>query len=207
MRIAFDIDQVLADIIQGARSVLAADLGISPESIVDTFEYSQPFTHGNPDLAARLVVEHSFWDREDLLTTCPVVPGAAEAVRRVHDAGHLAGYITRRPGHVSHLTTGWLAANGFMQAPVHHVGTGDAATNFDRCKSAACKMIGATHLIDDHATEVTTAGAAGICVVVVDTPVGRRERHEALLLRPQTLVARDAAHAVQLLLTPMTGVA
>lgn len=207
MRIAFDIDQVLADIILGARNLLAKDLGISAATIVDTFDYHRPFTHESPAIAARLAVEHAFWDRHDLLTTCPVVPGSAEGVSRVHAAGRLAGYVTRRPGHVSHLTHGWLRSNGFPVAPVHHVGTADAATTFNRCKSAACREIGATHLIDDHATEITTASEAGICVVVVDTPVGRRQRIEALKARPDTLVARDAAHAVEILLQPMAGAA
>lgn len=202
VRIAFDIDNVLACIITSARTVLASDLKIPVGEIILTEIYQSPFSHRNPTLARSLKVDHAFWDRPEVLIGCPVLPGALEAVRLAQRSGALAAYITRRPEFVRFHTQSWLNEHGFPNAPLHHVGTTNAQTTYETCKSTACKIVGATHLIDDHATEFTTARAAGIEVVVVDAPVGRAARMAAMANTPDALLAKDAYEAVQLILGP-----
>lgn len=200
MRIAFDIDNVLGDIISSARAALARDHGVPVERVVLTGIYHSPFSidDGGGDTLIRL--DHAFWDRDDVLKNSPVIPGAVDAVRRVAEAGSLAGYVTRRPGSVREVTQDWLDRGGFPSAPLHHVGTNDASTTYDLCKSSACRILGATHLVDDHATEIDKARRNGIDVVVVDAEIGRAARHAILEDHPEALLARDVGHAVELLL-------
>lgn len=200
VRIAFDIDNVLADIIASARQALARDLSVREEEIVLTNVYWQPFSHEDPVIADSLVLEHAFWDRSDVLRGCPVLPRALEAVRLAERNGALAAYVTRRPDAVRGITQWWLDSNGFPMAPLHHVGTTDAATTYDLCKSTICRQVGATHLIDDHATEIAKARSAGIEVVVVDAPVGREARMEVMAATPGASLARDALQAVEIAL-------
>lgn len=200
MRIAFDIDNVLGDIISSARAALARDHGVPVESIGLTGIYHNPFSidDGSGDTLIRL--DHAFWDRDDVLTASPVIEGAVAAVTRVAEAGALAGYVTRRPGSVRGVTQDWLDRGGFPGAPLHHMGTNDASTTYDLCKSSACRLLGATHLIDDHATEIDKARRNGIDVVVIDAEIGRSARYAILADHPEALLARDVGHAVELLL-------
>jgi hypothetical protein len=202
MRIAFDIDNVLGDIISSARAALARDHGVPVESIGLTGIYYNPFSIDDGSGDRLIPLDHAFWDRDDVLTGSPVIPGAVGAVTRVAEAGSLAGYVTRRPGSVRGVTQQWLDRGGFPAAPLHHVGTNDASTTYDVCKSSACREIGATHLIDDHATEIDKARRNGIDVVVVDAEIGRAARRAILVEHPEAILARDVAHAVEILLGP-----
>ena len=201
VRIAFDIDNVLGDIIASARAVLARDLGVEQDAIVLTNVYWQPFTHEDPVIASALTLDHAFWDRSDVLRGSPPLPRAVEAVTMAHESGNLAGYVTRRPETVRGITQQWLDAHGFPPAPLRHVGTVEVDTKYDTCKSTACREIGATHLIDDHATELSTALAAGIEVVVVDAPIGREARMRALEDNPEAALVDDVHDAVVYILT------
>jgi beta-phosphoglucomutase-like phosphatase (HAD superfamily) len=198
--VAFDIDNVLCDIIASAKRILAKDADIPVDEVILTNVYHRPFDHAVPEIAIRMRVDHAFWDREDLLSSCPAMPGAVEAVNRLHDHGMLAAYVTRRPASVRSVTEPWMRAMGFPMVPIYHVGTTDAQTTYEVCKSTVCHRIGATHLVDDHATEIATAKAAGIEVIVVDADIGRDRRMELLAENPGVMVARDAAHAVEMLI-------
>jgi hypothetical protein len=200
MLVAIDVDNVLADIISSARLTLAEDLGIDASDIVLTNAYHQPFGHPDPAVAARLVIEHAFWDRPEVLSRCPVIPGSLDAVLRLEDHGILAGYVTRRPAAVRGLTEEWMASSGFPDRPRRFVGTTDAGTAYDTCKSIACRELGATHLVDDHADEFSTARAAGIEVVVVDADIGRDRRMEALRDHPDAILVASMAQAADLLI-------
>lgn len=204
MRIAFDIDNVLGDIISSARAALARDHGLPVTSIGLTGIYHSPFSVDDGSGETLIRLDHAFWDRDDVLTGSPVIGGAVAAVTRVAEAGALAGYVTRRPDSVRGITQDWLDRSGFPVAPLHHVGTNDAATTYDLCKSSACRILGATHLVDDHATEIDKARRNGIDVVVVDADIGRDARHAILADHPEALLARDVSHAVDLLLGART---
>jgi hypothetical protein len=200
MRVAVDVDNVLADIVTSARMTLAQDVGVPVDEIILTGAYHRPFGHEDPAIAEKLVLDHAFWDRPEVLLRCPVLPGAREAMWRLHEAGMLAGYVTRRPGAVADLTREWHSAVGMPPAEMRFVGTTDASTTYDQCKSVACREIGATHLIDDHADEFATARAAGVEVIVVDAEVGRRKRMEVLAGHPEAVLVADAAEAVEVIL-------
>lgn len=200
MRVAVDVDNVLADIITSARLTLAEDLDLPVEDIILTGIYHRPFGHPDPEIDAKLELDHAFWDRPEVILRCPVIPGALDAMNRLHQAGMLAGYVTRRPDAVREMTRQWHGVNAFPKAEMRFVGTTDASTTYAQCKSVACGEIGAGYLIDDHADEFATARAAGVEVIVVDADIGRDRRVEVLSLHPDATLATSAAHAVDILM-------
>lgn len=200
MRVGVDVDNVLADIIAAARLTLSEDTGIAVDEIVLSGIYHRPFAHPDPEQDEKLAVGHAFWDRPEVLLRCPLLPGALDAMWRLKEAGMLAGYVTRRPGAVRELTSTWFERVGLPPAEMRFVGTTDASTTYDQCKSVACREIGATHLIDDHADEFATARAAGVEVIVVDAEVGRDRRIDVLSEHPDAVLVASAEEAVEHLL-------
>lgn len=200
MLVASDIDNVLSDIIASARRALARDVGIDPHEIILTQVYQRPFSHPDPQINAKLTLDHAFWDRAEVIDGCDPIPGSVDAMMRLHQAGMLVGYITRRPPTVREGTERWMRKHGYPAMPVHHVGTTAFDTTFELCKSSVCHKLGATHLLDDHATEIDTATRSGIEVVVIDADIGRDARHLVLARHPGTLLVADAAAAADLLL-------
>ena len=200
MKVALDIDNVLAAIIEAARTTLAEDLGVHRDDVVAMDRYHQPFRWSDRQGGADIEVAHSFWDQDRVLSRCPVLPGAVEAVGRLAGAGALAGYVTRRPPRTRPTTVAWLIAAPFPGAPLAFVGTEDPETTYATCKSIACRRMGATHLVDDHASEFASARAAGIEVVVVDFPVGRAMRTEAMRPHPDAVLVPDVGAAIDHLL-------
>lgn len=198
MKVSFDIDNVLADIVGTARSVLEEDMGLEPGSIEIIDFYDSPFRVKGSQTP--ISVDHSFWDDERIISNCRVFPRAVEAMQLAERAGIHAGYITRRPARTEKATEAWMASVQLPKKIVVHVGTENAETTFDLCKSEACAAIGATHLVDDHADEFRSAHAAGIKMVVVDAFIGRAKRRQILSNYPAIPVVPDAWSAVQLLL-------
>lgn len=199
LRIAFDIDQVLCMIVDHGRVVLAKDMGVDPSLIIVSDEYDQPFRFCEGAECLPVPVERAFWDRDDVLGGSEPAPGSVVALNRLHRRGLLAGYITRRPPQTRELTVAWLERHGYPNVPVHFVGIQGAVASYDLCKSTICRQIGATHLVDDHATEISNAAAAGIEVVVVDAQTGRAARDEALSRHPSAVKVATAAAAAALL--------
>lgn len=199
MKTALDLDNVIVDIMASARAVTAADHGLAIDAVIETNVYWDPFTHADPDIAERLKPEHSFWDREEVLLGAPMLDGSREAAWRLHDAGLLACYITRRPPSVDSITIRWLRDNGYPDLPVIHVGHTDRELYFNLCKSAACIEYGVTHMVDDQPHEIETLTEAGIRTILVDAPVGREKRREFMASNPHIPVADDLRHAVDLL--------
>ena len=198
MYIATDIDNVLLDIIASARIVLADKLGLQTEDVKLTDIYEAPFANSDPEIQNRIneITGHSFWNIPEILVGCPIFPNAPEAIEKLSRAGLFAGYITRRPNSVAQMTQDRLDHFGFPVAPVLHVGSDNQDTHFKTCKSTACQKLHATHLMDDHATEIETAHSAGIEVLVIDAPTGRDRRHEILKICPAPLFT-DVMDAVE----------
>lgn len=199
MKIGLDLDNVIVDIMASARAVTAADHGLVIEEVIETNVYWDPFTHADPSIAGRLKPDHSFWDREEVLLGAPMLEGSLNAVLRLHVAGLLACYITRRPPSVAALTVRWLLENGYPDLPVIHVGHTDRELYFNLCKSSACIEHGVTHMVDDQPHEIETLMEAGIRTILVDAPVGREKRREFMASNPHVPVATDLKHAVDLL--------
>lgn len=199
-KVAFDLDNVVVDILESARRTAAAMAGVEHDVILDTWTYATPFSHEDPVVAALIVTDHVFWQKHEILLQATVMEGAVEAIRRLHDAEMLAGYITRRAPNARDLTLEWLRVNGLPDVALHHVGHEDEALNHAMCKADICLEIGATHLVDDSQHEVQRALDKGIIPILVDHPLGRAARMEWLSQRPHVMLARDAVHAVEMLL-------
>lgn len=200
MRVGLDLDNVLVSTMASARRVIAQLREIPFEEIIETQEYWTPFSHQNPKLASRLVPDHAFWDREDLLLNADPLPGAIEAANILAKEGMLASYITRRPPAVASITEKWLKRQNFPIVPTHHVGSLNPDEYHANCKSSACRIEGVTHMVDDQAKEAEKLLSAGIQVVLVDAAIGRVDRHQYISVNPEIPVANDILHAVEMLL-------
>lgn len=199
MTVAFDIDQVLCMTVQRGRAVLAADIGVDPDAVRVTDDYDRPYALFEGGQLRPLPIERSFWDRDDVLDGSEPFPGSVEALVRLHRRGLLAGYVTRRPPATRGATERWLRRNGYPDMPVHFVGVETEVASYDLPKSDVCRLIGATHLVDDHATEVSRACEAGIEVIVVDAENGKAARSAVLKRHPTAVSVASAAAAVELI--------
>lgn len=200
MNIALDLDNVLIDIMGSAKRILARELGVPVHEIIDTGIYGAPFTHANPAIADQIKTDHAFWSRHDVLAqSCPL-PGAVDAANRLHQAGQLGCYITRRPPAVAKITAASLKDHAFPDRPICHVGHTEPKRNYAMCKSTACRDHAITHMIDDHVGEARTLKEAGIAVFLIDAPTRRDERRQFLAAYPSTPVAPDVSSAVDVLL-------
>lgn len=199
--VALDLDNVIVDILESARHVISHDVQVSVSEIRDTGVYSAPFTHEDPEIADKVVTSHDFWQRAEVLATATPLPGALQAVNRLDGNGQLVGYITRRSPRAQGITRAWLELQGFPMKPVHFVGHDDADMNQTACKAEICIRIGATHLVDDSQKEAASAIARGVSVILIDHPLGRKARDEWLARHPDITLARDAGHAIDMLIT------
>lgn len=206
MKIGCDLDNVAVDIMAGAKAAIARDVGIPVVDIIETHIYWNPFTHSDPSIAEKLVPSLSFWDREDVLLGSPAVSGSREAAWRLHDAGLLSCYITRRPPHVADLTLQWLRNGDWPMVPVEHVGNRNADEYFKVCKSSICLKYGVTHMMDDLADEAIALRKAGIEILLIDAAVGRQARKEFLEKHPEVMLFPDASAAADFALQQFLAV-
>jgi hypothetical protein len=169
-RVALDIDAVLADLIGSCRITCADYLGVAPDELSATDEYLLPFVHADRSLSERLrPVIADFWMDSATILRAEAVPGGLDLAHRLVGEARLAGYVTRRPPSVDHLTRRWLSERGFPLAGIelHHVGDSNA------CKSITAYALGASVLIDDSVHEASSALANGMHVVMVAMPYNR----------------------------------
>lgn len=197
MKIGCDLDNVVVDIMAGAKSAIARDHDLPVSEIIETHIYWSPFSHRDPEIAAKLVPPRSFWDREDVLLYSPIVPRSLEAVWRLYEADLLSCFITRRPPHVSALTRQWMRRNLFPELPIEHVGSVDEGKYFAVCKSTICQKYGVTHMIDDLADEAIALSQAGIEILLIDAAIGREARREFLKSNPTVPLYPDALAAAE----------
>ncbi len=200
MLVALDLDNVVVDIMVAARKAAAMMIDVDETEIIDTWRYYSPFTHINPVLAEKIITDHAFWERDDILASAPIISGAYEAAHRLADAGILAGYVTRRSPRSQGITQGWIDLNNLPNRPLRVVGHSDRAYYQNLCKSDACRDIGATRLIDDSHNEAARILAAGLDVIVIDHPLGREDRNQWIRENPKAMLAKDLVHAVDHLL-------
>lgn len=196
MRIASDIDHVMCDLVGQARVVLACDLKVPLEDIIQTNVYHRSLVHADPDINALINIDHAFWEREEVMHDALPMPGAVEAAWRLFDEGLLVAYVTRRGPNTTAATNGWLRRNGFPDVPARFVGSRDPATTYANCKTQACLVSGATMLLDDSQEEIERVVDAGLTGVLIDAPVGREARREFLRRRPDILCLPSIVEAV-----------
>lgn len=155
-----DLDEVCGDYTRAFRAVVAADRGVEP----DDLPLDRSWNFSEWDLSAddflRLhqlaVLEHR------IFKTMPVVPGAADALWRLSDAGVWIRIITHRLysnwGHAVAVadTVAWLDAVGIPYR--------------DLCFLGAKPQVEADCYIDDAPHNVEALRATGAEVVVFDRP-------------------------------------
>lgn len=200
MRVASDLDHVMCDLVGQARVVLADDLGVPVDEIIQTYVYHDSLAHADPATNARIRVDHAFWERDEVMRDALPMPGAVEAAWRLHDAGLLTAYVTRRGPNVAEATRQWLARNRFPPVPAHFVGSPDPTLSYADCKTAACIRSGATLLLDDSQDEVARVVDAGLSAILLDAPVGREARRAFCRGRPEILCLPSITEAVDHLL-------
>jgi len=156
-----DLDGVCGDYTAAFRDVVAADRGIDPDEL--PVERSWDFSEwgiGSADEFDRLhreaVMEHH------IFRTMPPMPGAAEALWRLSDAGVWIRIITHRLftnwGHATAVadTVAWLDSSGIPYR--------------DICFLGAKPEVEAHAYIDDATHNVEALRTAGNHVIVFDAP-------------------------------------
>ena len=201
MKVASDLDHVMCDLVGQARVVLANDLGVPIEEVVQTYVYHRSLAHADPMVDARIRVDQAFWERPEVMYDARPMPGALDAAWRLYDCGMLVAYVTRRGPNVRDDTLDWLQRMGFPPVPAHFVGTSDPATSYAACKTAACLKAGANLLMDDSQDEVERVVDAGLSAILLDAPVGREARRIFTRRRPDILCLPSVTEAVDHLLT------
>jgi 5'-nucleotidase len=158
-----DLDGVVGDHTYRFREILAELRGVDPETL--PLERSWDFGEWglSPEEYARYhriaVMEH------DMFATMPVMPGAAEVLWRLSDAGIWIRIITHRLyvhwGHGKAIgdTAAWLDAN---RIPYR-----------DLCFLGAKPQVEADAYIDDAAHNIEALRRAGNTVIVFDQPYNR----------------------------------
>lgn len=108
MRIAVDVDGVLADHLTPFVTELEAETGfeLRPEELAT---WDLPLPDGETDLltaVTRRLADPAY------LRRAPTVDGAIEGVERLRDRDHEIVVATHRPAHTHSATREWLADNG-----------------------------------------------------------------------------------------------
>ncbi|MSO86670.1 MAG: hypothetical protein EXQ71_04010 [Acidimicrobiia bacterium] len=156
-----DLDGVCGDYTAAFRAVVAADRQVAPETLVDarTWDFAEWGIHG-PEEFDRLhrlaVLEHH------MFRTMPTLPGVAESLWRLSDAGVWIRIITHRLcvnwGHAIAVadTVAWLDDKGIPYR--------------DICFLGAKPEVEADAYVDDATHNVQALRAAGNPVIVFDAP-------------------------------------
>lgn len=158
-----DLDGVVADYTLGFREVVAADLGVTPESLPQ--ERSWDFREWGLSTADfNRLHRHAVADLR-MLADLPAIEGAADALWRLSDAGIWIRIVTHRLyvnwGHAPAIadTVSWLDRH---RVPYR-----------DICFLGAKPEVEADCYIDDAPHNVEQLRAAGNDVIVFDQPYNR----------------------------------
>jgi len=158
-----DLDGVVGDYTAALRTVVAERTGVDPESL--PLERSWDFREWglSPEEFEQhhraAVLEHR------IFRTMPVMPGAAEALWRLSDAGVWIRIITRRLyvnwGHATAVadTVAWLDASGIPYR--------------DLCFLGAKPQVEADCYVEDAPHNVAALRSTGAHVIVFDQPYNR----------------------------------
>ncbi len=127
MRLGFDIDEVVCDLISYLCNYLTENYRVSWEpgcwttySLIDC-DYS-----GCNDKKFNNRVAIDLWNRVfdlNFLMGCDAVKGAVKSLQLLKRHGHALHYITTREKDKEYLTIKWLQSKGIPFDSVHHVGS------------------------------------------------------------------------------------
>ncbi len=154
MRIAIDIDSTLHHYWDVLSEVSVKRFGVE-------LPYEEQLTWGITRLREeqlRVCVQESHSDERIL--ACKPYPGAVEAVRRWHRAGHFIHVTSHRASDRRAVTERWLREAGLPFDDLH--------CSFD--KIARCRELSIELLIDDSPVNIARAIEAGIAVATILHP-------------------------------------
>jgi uncharacterized HAD superfamily protein len=183
MRIAIDIDSTLHhywDVLsRAAHERFGVDL-----------PYDQQITWGITRLKPRQVqacVEDTH--REAAILSATPYPGAVEAVRAWHDAGHFIHITSHRAVAAHEATEQWLERIGLPYDELY--------CSMD--KVARCQEIGIDLLVDDSPVNIARAVDAGIAVATIAHPWNRDvcEDEDVVCARDWTELRRALASMLE----------
>lgn len=149
MKIALDIDGVLADTGVAMRQRIAKEFGISENDLLPGESYNNVYKIEDVDINDRINARV----REIYLTDATLYREAHAIEGSILGAHYLepVAYITRRPegNGIKEATIEWLDHLGYPDAPVFFIPKGT-------CKSTKAKELGVDILIEDSPHEITS---------------------------------------------------
>jgi uncharacterized HAD superfamily protein len=157
MRIAIDIDSTLHHYWDLLEEVARRRFGIAipyAEQVVWEIDRLKP-----EQLSAAVKETHS----EPRILDSEPYPGAVEAVRRWHEAGHFIHITSHRAGEAREATAQWLDRIGLPYDELY--------CSYD--KVSRCAEIGIDLLIDDSPRNLQRAIDEGIAVATIEHPWNR----------------------------------
>jgi uncharacterized protein len=157
MRIAIDIDSTLHHYWDQLEEVAQRRFGVAmpyAEQVVWDIDRLRP-----EQVAAAVRETHS----EPLILAAKPYPGAVEAVRRWHEAGHFIHVTSHRAATAYEPTAAWLERIGLAHDELY----------CSNDKVTRCTEIGIDLLIDDSPEVLQAAIDAGIAVATIEHPWNR----------------------------------
>lgn len=163
MKIALDIDGVLADTTEIMRVKVAEKFRMSPELIRPGDDYVNIYKFEDERIQNKVnkYARQLFNEDPEVYEKAEEIQGAWFGSRIVEPIA----YITRRPAGfgIDHATTQWLESRHFFPAPVHFVPKGT-------CKSTVAKEIGADILFEDSPAEIASCRENNLRIVIFKYP-------------------------------------
>lgn len=170
MRVAFDIDGVLADIDPQVASLLRSLINSDLPRERSSTRYDQFYnssTTPDPRMAIRMMAANAvlpqIYDQPEIYQKADPYKGGVALVRSLARMGYFAGFVTHRAPFLEDATMKWLEKH-IQTDQVHTV----VFTDPDECKSEACRSIDATVLVEDNLEVARKAAASGMRVFLID---------------------------------------
>lgn len=182
MRIAVDIDGVVAEFAEPCNAWLASALGVERVPIVRWDWY---YDYGHP-MGSR--VWKKFWEfasDTEFFNNLPIIPGAKQGVDALLDQGHDVRFVTARdPHNYGRQTREWLSRHRLPVDVVHTERKHDWVDKFDL-------------LVDDAPHHLRAWRREGGNAYVFKQPWNRELASWASVSNWDALVSRMANYAVQ----------
>jgi len=167
MRIGVDIDQILADFLQGFAKFhnTVYDTTVSKEDFRD-FNLCTVIG-GTEEEKNNKILE--YYDSE-FFKSIPSVPGAREALQKLHDE-HEFVLITSRPNHISETTKQWLAKHFKTNFKELHFSNDWFKKGSNKLnKGELCKQLKIDLMIEDSVNNATLCAQHGTPAVLLAYP-------------------------------------
>lgn len=170
MKIAFDIDGVIADTTLSVQKRVIEKFGIEPEDLRPG-DYTNIYTLDDKEKQDEIntYIRKLFVEEAEVYAEAEEIPGAWVGSHLLKPVA----YITRRPDQfgIAEATRIWLMFNGFYQAPVYFIPKGT-------CKSSKAKELGVDVLIEDSPHEIISCRENGLTTLVMAYPYNESARDE-----------------------------